>query len=182
MTNFNEQTNTLLCKNIPLTLYSRKGWCFLCVRGELETGTDCYILTQSSSDHSSTSFAFWQGCSTVGHWGPQALSLQADSHAGILSPNWLQLELELELTDWLPQAICGTWLYNCLMPTCFLWVYAYRIQPRPQVKVIFRYLWLDAPVLLFFRLFTQVHLLIVGSVEGQYVTQSFHGGKYNDYC
>ena len=33
------------------------------------------------------------GCSTVGHWGPQALSLQADSHAGILSPtdsnsNW----------------------------------------------------------------------------------------------
>ena len=37
------------------------------------------------------------GCSTVGHCGPQALSLQADSHAGILSPtdsnsnwNWLK--------------------------------------------------------------------------------------------
>ena len=26
--NFNEQTNTLLYKNISLTLYSRKGWCF----------------------------------------------------------------------------------------------------------------------------------------------------------
>ena len=82
------------------------------MRGELETGTDCYILTQSSSEHSSTSFAFWLGCSTVGHWGPQALSLQADSHAGILS-NWHQLQLELT------QAVCGTWLYNCLTPTCF---------------------------------------------------------------
>ncbi len=55
---FNERTNTLLYKNIPVTFYSRKVWCWLCVRGELETGTDCYILTQSSSDHSSTSFAF----------------------------------------------------------------------------------------------------------------------------
>ena len=77
------------------------------------------------------------GCSTVGHWGLAALSLQADSYAVILSPNWLQLQLELELT----QAVCGTWLYNCLTCTCF-------------------------------RLFTQVHLLIDGSVEGQYVTIS----------
>ena len=68
---FNERTNTILYKNIPLTLYSGKGWYWLCVRGELETGTDCYILTPSSSDHSSTSFAFWLGCSTVGHWEPK---------------------------------------------------------------------------------------------------------------
>ena len=61
--------------NIYLSLYSRKGWCWLCVRGELETGTDCYILTPSSSDHNSTSFAFWLGCSTVGHRGPKALCL-----------------------------------------------------------------------------------------------------------
>ena len=97
MTNFNERTNTRLYKNIPLTLYSRKGCervdvgCVL--RGELETGTDCYILTQSSSDHSSTSFASWLGCLTVGHRGLQAVCLQADSHANILSPtdpncNW----------------------------------------------------------------------------------------------
>ena len=46
-------------------------------------------------DHSSTSSSFCLGLlnSTVGHWGPQALSLQADSHAGILTPtdsncNW----------------------------------------------------------------------------------------------
>ena len=71
------------------------------MRGELETGTDCYILTQSSSDHSSTSFASRLGCSTVGHWGPQALSLQADSHAGILSPtdsngnsNWTRTDTD----------------------------------------------------------------------------------------
>ena len=55
---FNEWTNTLLYKNISLTLYSREGWCWLCVRGELETRTDCCILTQSSSDHSSISFSF----------------------------------------------------------------------------------------------------------------------------
>ena len=35
----------------------------------------------------------WLGCSIMG---------QADSHAGILSPNWLQLQLELT------QAVCGT--------------------------------------------------------------------------
>ena len=34
--------------------------------------------------------------------------------------NWLQLQLELGLT----QAVCGTWLYNCLTTTCFLWAYA----------------------------------------------------------
>ena len=83
MTNFNERTNTLLYKNISLTLYSRKGWCWLCVRGELETGTDSYILTPSSSDHSSTSFSSWL-------W-----LLNRGSHFGILSPtdsncNWLK--------------------------------------------------------------------------------------------
>ena len=69
MTNFNERRNTILYKNISLTLYSRKGWCWLCVRDELETETDCYI------DPSSTSFSSWLGCSTVGHWGPKALCL-----------------------------------------------------------------------------------------------------------
>ena len=50
---------------IYLSHFIQKGWCWLCVGGELETGTDCYILTQSSSDHSSTSFSFWLSCSTV---------------------------------------------------------------------------------------------------------------------
>ena len=93
MTNFNEQTNTLLYKNISLTLYSQKGWCWLCVRGELETGTDCYILTQSSSDYSSTSSSSWLGLLNHGSLRAQSPLPAAGSHAGILSPtdsnsNW----------------------------------------------------------------------------------------------
>ena len=92
---------------------------FLCVRGELETRTDCYILTPSSSDHSSTSFAFWLGCSTVGHKGPKALRLPL----ALNSASCPQLTPSATGTE-LTQAICGIWLYFCLTPTCFLWVYA----------------------------------------------------------
>ena len=152
----NERTHFFI-KNIPLTLYSWKDWSWLCVIGELETGTDCYILTPSSSDHCSISFAFWLGCSTVGHWG-----LQADSHAVILSPtdsncNWNWLELT--------QAVCGTWLYNCLTFTCFLWAYASATitEFNPSTGQG------DIPIssigctcFAFFRLFSQGHLLIEG--------------------
>ena len=75
--NFNERTNTLLYKNISLTLYSRKGWCWLCVRGELETETDCYILTQSCSDHSSSTSSSWLGL--LNRWSLRAASLQSAS-------------------------------------------------------------------------------------------------------
>ena len=114
MKNFNERTNTLLYKNISLTLYPRKGWCWLFVRGELETGTDCYILTQSSSDHSSTSLAFWLGCSTVGHWGPKPSAMEL-----VLTPlvSYPQLAPTATWTDcrlcpgysfvWRPPASCG---------------------------------------------------------------------------
>ena len=84
MTRFNDRTNTLLYKNIPLTLYS-KGWCWLCVRGELVTGIDCYILTQSSSDHSSTSSSFGWAAQPWVTGGPSPLS-GAGSHSSILSP------------------------------------------------------------------------------------------------
>ena len=86
----------------------RKGWCWLCVRGELETERVCNILTPSSSDYCGTSSSFcW--AAQPGSWGPSPLS-RADSRC-------LELQLELQLT----QAICGTWLYNCLTYTCFLW-------------------------------------------------------------
>ena len=110
--------HTSLEKYTSHTLFSkglRKGWCWLCVRGELETGTDCNILTPSSSDHSSTSFSFsWaaQPGVTKGH-KPSVCKL-------ILTlASYLQLELQLELQ--LTQAVCGTWLYNCLSYICFLW-------------------------------------------------------------
>ena len=86
MTNFNERTNTLLYKNIISHTLFLKGWCWLCVRDELKTRTDCYIDPKFSFDHSSTSFSSWLGCSTIGHWGQKVLNLQADFHAGILSP------------------------------------------------------------------------------------------------
>ena len=64
----NERTRFFI--KIYLSHFIWKGWCFLCVRGELET--DCYILSQSSSrDHSSTSSLSWLGCSTLGRWGPK---------------------------------------------------------------------------------------------------------------
>ena len=169
MTNFNERTDTLLYKNIPLTLYSRKGWCWLCVTDELETGTDCYILTQSSSDQSSTSFAFWLGCSTVGHWGPKALRLQLALNSAScpqLSPTATGTR-----TDSSRLWHLIIFLFDAhLLPVGVRICHHHRIQPRPRIKVMFRYLRLDAPVSLLFCLFTQVHLLIDSSVEGQYVT------------
>ena len=69
MTSINERTHFFL--NIYLSHFIRKGWCFLCVRGELETETDSHILTPSSSDHSSTSFAFW--------WAAQPWVLRAQA-------------------------------------------------------------------------------------------------------
>ena len=89
----------------------------MCERGELETETDCHILTPGSSDHSSTSFAFWPAAQP-GSLRAQALCLEL-----VITPaSYLQLELQLELQ--LTQAVCGTWLYNFLTSTCFLWAYA----------------------------------------------------------
>ena len=120
----------------------QKGWCWLCVRGELETGTYCYILTQSSSDYSSTSSLFLLGCSTVGHWGPKPsvwswfslrwhplsncnCNCNSNSLEPSVAPGYIIV--------WHPPASCGR-------------THLHRIQPRPQVKVIFRYLRLDASV------------------------------------
>ena len=92
--------------------------------------------------------------------GPSPLSGAGSHSASILSP--------LELTD-----ICVLVIFlfdTHLLPVGVRICHHHRIQPRPLVKVIFRYLRLDAPVSLFFRLFTQVHLLIDNSVEVQYVT------------
>ena len=117
MTNFNERTNTLIYKNISLTLYSRKGWCWLCVSGELKTGTDCYILIQSSSDHSSTSFSSWLGLHNRGSLRAQSPPSAAGSQLGILSPtdsncnwnsNWLKPSVASGyIFVWRAPASCG---------------------------------------------------------------------------
>ena len=133
MTNFNEGMNTLLYKNISLTLYSQKGdGCCVWEMSWRRGGTG--ILTPSSSDHSSTSSSSWLGCSTMGHWGLSVCRWLSIQH---LVSNLLHFQLT--------QAIC--------------------------VLVIFLF---DAHLLpLFSCLFTQVHLLIEGSVKGQYATLRF---------
>ena len=119
MTNLNERTH-FFTKNISLTLYSRKSWCWLGMRDEPETGTDCYIDPAVLHSHLG-----W-GCSTVVHWGPKALCLALNS------------------------AYC----LQLAQAVCVLVILLFTVHLLP----------------LFFRLFTQVHLLIDGSVEGQYVT------------
>ena len=128
---FNERTNTILYKNISLTLYSRKGWFSLCVRGELETGTDCYILTQVLLTIAALlSHLVWVGQPwvTEGRKPPVCKLIQTLASCPQLAP-----------TD-----------SSRLFPG-YIIVYVHLL-------------------LLFFRLFIQVHLLIDGSVEGQYVT------------
>ena len=55
-------------------------------------------------NHSSTSFAFWLAAQP---WVTLASCLQLAPTAAAR----------------LTQAVCGTWLYNCFTPTCFLWAY-----------------------------------------------------------
>ena len=125
----NERTNTHLYKNISLILYSRKGWCWLCVRDELETGTDCYILTQVLLTIAALLSHLGWGCSTLGHWGPKTpcrwLSLRH------LVPNWLK------------PSEC--WLYYCLTSTSFRFFSAYLhwciswLTARSRVNMLHKY-------------------------------------------
>ena len=90
------------------------------------------------------------------NWGPEVQSplSGAGSHC-------LELQLELQLT----QTVCGTWLYNCLTSTCFLWAsQLHWIQP------VHRSRWCPDIFDRIHLLFTQVHLLIDSSVDGQYLT------------
>ena len=117
-------------------------WCWLCVRGDLETGTDCYILTQSSSDHSSTSFASWLGCSTVDHWGPRPFVWSWSSLCWHPISNW---NCNLN-SNWPKPSVAPGYIIVWHPPASCERTHLHRIQPCPQVKVIFGYLRPDAPV------------------------------------
>ena len=54
--------------------------------------------------------------------GPSPLSGAGSYSAGILSPT--ATGTELTASNSLTPAVCGTWLYNCLPSSCFLWAYA----------------------------------------------------------
>ena len=132
-----EQTNILLEKYTSHTLFSKglwKGWCWLCVRGELEMERDCHILTPSSSDHSSSSSSF---C-----WAAQLSVLRAQA-----SYLQLELQLQLELTYWLPKlSVAPGYIIVWCPPASCGNTHLHRIQPCLQVKVIFRHPRLVAPV------------------------------------
>ena len=139
----NEWTHFFI--KIYLSHFIQKGWYWLCVRSELEMETDCYILTQSfSCDHSSTSSSSWLGCSTVGRWGPKPsvwswFSLRGHPISNCnwnCNSNWLLKPFVAPgyIIVWCPPASCGH-------------THLHRIQPFPQVKVIFWYLRPDAPVI-----------------------------------
>ena len=125
---FNERTNTLFYKNIISHTLFLKGWCWLCVRDELGTGTD-YYFDPSSSNHSSTSFSSWLGLLNRGSLKAQSPLSAAGAQFGILSTT--------------------------------------NSNHSGHLVILLFFVHL---LLLFFRLFTQVHLLIDRSVEGQYIT------------
>ena len=110
MMNFNERMNTLLYKNISLTLYSWKGD-VSCVWEVSWRRRQTTILTPSSSDHSITSFSFWLGLLNHGSLKAESPLSAAGSHFGILSP-----------TN--SNRLC-TWLYHWFMSTCFHCFFAY---------------------------------------------------------
>ena len=124
----------------------RMGWCWLCVRGELETGTDCHILIPSSSDYSSTSSFCW--AAQPGSWGPKPSVWSWFSFCGQL---WLELNSN---SNWTLPALNSNKLKPSVAPGFIIvWCppascgHLHWIQPCPQVKVIPWYLRLDAPVI-----------------------------------
>ena len=117
---FNERTNTLLYKNMPLRLYSKGLVLVMCER--LVGDEDCYILTPSSFDIQNF-FHILAGLLNRGSIRTQAISLKL----ALTRASCPQLTPAASVTwnsNWLTQAVCGTWLYNCLTSTCFLWAYA----------------------------------------------------------
>ena len=85
------------------------GWCWLCVRGKLETGTDCYILTPVLLTIAALLLRLGRGYSTVGHWRFKALSA-AGSQFGIFFPTDSNC-------NWHKPSVSR--LYFCLPSTCF---------------------------------------------------------------
>ena len=107
----------------------------------------------------------WRRGQTARYWPKVPLTIAAlFSHSGWAAQPWV--------IEGRKPSVCKLILTLASCPSCrplASWgrTHLHLIQPRPQVKVIFRYLRPDSPVSQFFCLFTQVHLLIDSSVEGQ---------------
>ena len=148
-TSMNERTH-FFRKNIPLTLYCRKG----CERVNVGCVWEVsrrreQTANPSSSGHSSTSSSFcW--AAQPGSWGPKPSVWSWFSHLHFI-PNWnCNLNsnwLELTALNWLKPSVAPGYIIVWRTPASCGRTHLYRIQPRPQVKVLFRYLRPDAPVI-----------------------------------
>ena len=137
---FNERRNTLLYKNIPLTFYLRKGWCWWEVswrRVQTATYWPKVLLTIAALlSRPGWAAQPWvtEGWFSLRHLVPQltptASGTRTDSLKPSVAPGYIIV--------WRPPNSCGH-------------THGHRIQPRPQIKVIFRYLRPDAPVSLLHR-------------------------------
>ena len=145
MTNFNERTNTLLYKNIPLTLYSRKGcervdvgyvWGMSWRREQTATYRPNVLITTIAALLPHLGWAAQQWVAE----GPSPLSGAGSHSAGILSPTATGTELKLTRTDYPKPSVAPGYIIVWHPPASCGRTHLHRIQPRPQVKVIFRYL------------------------------------------
>ena len=82
----------------------------------------------------------WGRGQTATYWPKVPLTIAAlHSHSGWAAQPWATEGRKVILllascpptdsncnwdSNWLTQAVCGTWLYNCLTSTCFLWACA----------------------------------------------------------
>ena len=124
MTNFNERTNTLYENHSSHTIFERVYvgcvWEVSWRRRQTATYWPKVFLATIAALHPHLG---WAAQPWVAE-GPSPLSGAGSHSAGMLSPTATGTELELTNRNWLTQAVCGTWLYNCLTSTCFLWAYA----------------------------------------------------------
>ena len=107
-------------------------------------GDRLLYIDLSSFDHSITSFAFWLAAQS---WVLGALALRLEL---VLIPpaSYLQLRLELSASNsnWIKPSVVPGYIIVWLPPASSARTHLHRIQPRPQVKVIFRHPRPDTPV------------------------------------
>ena len=142
----NNDERTHFFRKIYLTLYSRKG-SERVAKGLMLVMCERWVGNGERLPHIDSKF-FCIIAALLPHSagllnrvpeGPSPL-FGVGSHYGILSPTATrnrtvtatrtELCLPRTPTNWLTQAVCSTWLYNCLTSTYFLWAsHLHRIQP-----------------------------------------------------
>ena len=117
----NERTHFFI-KNIPLTLYTKGLMLVVCERW-VKDGNRLIHIDPKFFWPKRHFFRILDGLLNRGSLRVASPLSAAGSQSGILSPTDSNCNWNLNW-NWQTQAVCGTWLYNCLKSTCFLWTYA----------------------------------------------------------